>query len=360
MEWPTSLTVALAGAAGGLLLGLSARVGRFCTLAAIEDAMFGNDRRRLRMWALALGIAILSVSFIGHFGWVDFSRSTYNNLSINPAAWILGGLLFGFGMALCGTCGFGTLARVGGGDLRALFDFLVIGIAAYMAIAGPSALFRQNVLSVFAIENSDWPRLLAPGTDGPLERWAAMAVAITVGAALLVWCFKSAAFRRSRRHVTWAAVAGGAIVLGWLATGIVGADPFEPQPLTSFTFSVPLGQTVIYLMTMSSTSIGFGVGGTLGVMLGAFAGALLRGEFRWEAADDAQEMRRHLCGAFLMGTGGVWAGGCTIGQGLSAASLLALSAPIVMLSIWCGVWLGLTYMMEGSITGGLRALFGRS
>ena len=112
-------------------------------------------------------------------------------------------------------------------------------------------------------------------------------------------------------------------------------------------------------MTMSSATLTFGVGGTIGVVVGAFIGAIARREFRWEGADDAREMRRHIVGAFLMGTGGVYAGGCTIGQGVSAASLLAISAPVVMLSIWCGAWLGLSFLMEGSIKGSLRSLVNR-
>jgi len=112
-------------------------------------------------------------------------------------------------------------------------------------------------------------------------------------------------------------------------------------------------------MTMSSAPLTFGIGTTFGVICGAYLGSMIKGDFRWEAADDAREMRRHLLGAFLMGTGGVYAGGCTIGQGLSAASLLTFSAPVVIASIWCGVWLGLTYMMEGSFSSALRYLAGR-
>ena len=109
-------------------------------------------------------------------------------------------------------------------------------------------------------------------------------------------------------------------------------------------------------MTMSNATLTFGIGSTLGVVLGAFIGAMIKHEFNWEGADDAREMRRHIVGAFLMGTGGVYAGGCAIGQGLSAASLLAISAPVVMLSMWCGAWLGLTYLMEGSVLERLRSI----
>lgn len=362
-EWPTPVLVTLVGGLGGVVLGLAARLGRFCTLAAIEDAMFGSDFQRLRIWALGVAVAIVGVAAMTESGLIDISKSLYHQQSLNPVAWVIGGLMFGVGMAFCGTCAYGTLARVDGGDLRALFGFLVLGIAAYMAIAGPTAELRILVLDRFAIDAANGlPRTL-PGLLGGqpqvLAQVLAIVVPLAIAAGLALWSLYDPAFRQKRRRVFWGVAVGLVIVSGWWATGWLGADPFEPQPLISHTYSVPLGQTLIYFMTMSSATLSFGVGATLGVVAGAFVGAMIRNEFRWEGADDAREMRRHLIGAFMMGTGGVYAGGCTIGQGLSAASVLAISAPVVMLSIWCGVWLGLTYLMEGSIAGGFRALIDR-
>lgn len=354
-EWSTSVVVALVGGLGGIVLGLAARLGRFCTLAAIEDALFANDCQRLRMWALAMAVAIIGVWTLGQSGLVDFSASLYHRQSFNPVAWILGGLLFGIGMAFCGTCGYGTLARLGGGDLRAFFTFLVLGIAAYAAIAGPTALLRIVVLNPLALApRGDLPQTVGQmvGPGGLVES----AVVWLVACLLLFWCFSASRFRQSSRNIGWGCAVGLAIVSGWLATGWLGADPFDPQPVVSHTYSVPLGQTLIFIMTMSSTSITFGVAAVFGVIFGAFVGATIKGEFRWEAADDSHEMRRHLIGALMMGTGGVYAGGCTIGQGLSGASVLAISTPIVLMSVWCGVWLGLTYLMEGTVVSGLRSL----
>lgn len=350
-SWPASTIVAVAGAVGGIVLGLAARLGRFCTLAAIEDAMYGGDTRRIRMWALAAAIAILGVGISAQFGAIDLGKTLYYRLPLNPLAWVLGGVLFGVGMAFCGTCAYGTLARIGGGDLRALFVFLILGISAYMAVAGPTAELRLSLLRPLDINAKDLPRAVPQLTPtlSPLT-WP-----LVFAGLIAAWCFANAAFRKARRHIIWSVATGVAILAGWLSTSILGADPFDPQPVVSHTYSVPLGQTVLFAMTMSSTSLTFGIGATLGVVFGAFLGALIRREFRWEAADDAREMRRHLVGAFLMGTGGVFAGGCTIGQGLSAVSVLALSAPLVLISIWFGVWLGLTYLMEGSFIGAVRS-----
>lgn len=354
-ELPPAVAVAAAGFVGGIVLGLAARLGRFCTLAAIEDAMFAGNYLRLRMWALALAIAMAGVAIIFNTGLIDITSSLYFRQVFNPLAWILGGVMFGIGMAFCGTCGFGILVRVGGGDLRALFTFLVLAIFAYMAIAGPTAEFRHSVLDWFALDDSSELSRTFPQV---FSHYAGLSYALPFlfALALLGWSLSNRFFRRSGKHLFWAVAVGSSILFGWWATGWLGADPFEPQPVASYSFSVPLGQTLIYVMTMSSTTVNFGIGATMGVIVGAFFGALIRKEFRWETADDVRETRRHLLGAFLMGTGGVYAGGCTVGQGLTAASILTISAPLVMLSIWCGVWIGLTMIMEGSVARALRAL----
>ena len=49
---------ALVGLGGGIILGLAARLGDFCTLGAIESAFYGNSQSRLRMWGVAIGVAV--------------------------------------------------------------------------------------------------------------------------------------------------------------------------------------------------------------------------------------------------------------------------------------------------------------
>lgn len=134
---------ALAGLFAGGALGLSSSIGRFCTLGAIEDALYGNDYSRLRMWALALAVAIASMFTLEAFGQVDYSQTIYYSLKWNPIASIVGGLMFGWGMALAGNCGFGALSRMAGGDLRSFVVTVVMAISAYMAIGGPTAVLRN-------------------------------------------------------------------------------------------------------------------------------------------------------------------------------------------------------------------------
>ncbi|MEP0565476.1 MAG: YeeE/YedE thiosulfate transporter family protein, partial [Paracoccaceae bacterium] len=122
---------ALFGLIGGIALGLAARIGRFCTLGAIEDLLYSSDDRRVRMWGLAIGTSIICTHLAMNFGALNGSETAYLNRVWNPVATVLGGLMFGYGMALSGNCGYGALARLGGGDLRSFVIVIVMGLSAY-------------------------------------------------------------------------------------------------------------------------------------------------------------------------------------------------------------------------------------
>lgn len=358
MEIPAGALVALIGFAGGIGLGLAARIGRFCTLGAIEDAVFSGNLIRLRSWALAMAVAIAGTWALGALELIQPDRSFYLAESINFPSLVAGGLMFGIGMAFVGTCGYGALARAGGGDLKSLVIVIVIGISAYMASGGLTASARANWIDPLALSlqfNASLPAL-AERLFGPSFTHAGP---FAVTALLLFWCVKDRDFRRASQPVLSGIAVGSMIVLGWYATGYLGDDPFERQRLVSYTFVRPLGDTLIFLMSYTGASINFGIGATFGVLAGAAAGSLIKREFRWEACDDAPELKRQILGGFLMGTGGILSLGCTVGQGLSAVSVLALSAPIVLISIFSGAWLGLMYLVEGSIGDALRHLTGR-
>lgn len=356
LDLSTAHIIAAGGFAGGIVLGLAGRIGRFCTLGAIEDAIFAADTRRLRMWALAIAVAIAGVFTLDQAGIVDIARSFYLARPTSLIASLAGGLMFGFGMSLVGTCGYGVLTRLGGGDLKAFVTFLVMGVSAYMALGGPTAILRTYLFpnpsdDPAPLERTGIAHFFASLTGAPV---AAIALVI---AALIAWfALSSAKFRNDRVRLVWGIVFGLAIVWGWLVTGYASTVSFDPVTVESYTFSAPLGESLIFLMTMSGASINFAIAAVFGVPVGALAGALIKDEFRWEACDDAIELRRQIIGGFLMGTGGVYALGCTIGQGLSAFSVLALSAPVVVASIFVGAWIGLHLLIQGSLSEAFHSL----
>lgn len=360
-EIPTTTIVASLGFLIGGVAGGTARTAQFCTLGAIADAFLMSDLRRMRAWLLAIATAMLASQSLHLSGAIDLSDSVYLTPDFGWLGAIVGGLCFGFGAAIAGTCGFGTLVRVGNGDLKAVIVFFVIGFFGYMTMRG---LFGVGRVMLIEPTNVD---LSAFGGQGlvdiaawlfGIDRWTVRAVltAFIVGG-LLWFCFKDRRFRRSRRDVAAGLIIGLAVAAGWYVTGVAGRDDFDPVPLASLTFVRPLGESLVYLMVFSGATINFGIGTVAGVVAGSFAAATAKGEFRFEAFDDSHEMLRHMTGGALMGVGGVAALGCTIGQAVTGMSTLSLSAPIVFAAIYGGACLGLRYLEEGSLLAAAKLIF---
>ena len=334
------------GFGGGLILGLAARLGRFCTLGAIEDALYAGSDSRLRMWGVAIGAAIIGTFALVGFGWLELGVTLYHAQLWSPVLSVFGGLTFGFGMAMAGNCGFGALARLGGGDLRSFVIVLVMGITALITVSGPLAPLRVAIISKTAVTPDP------PGFAGLLGSAAGVetyVAGILLGMAILGVTLAKSEFRREFSAIFWGLAVGLAIVSGWGGSQWIARNGFDEITVLSHTFSAPLGDTLIYLMTSSGGGIGFGVGSVFGVIFGAFAGSLIKGHFRWEACEDPRELKRQISGAALMGVGAVLALGCTIGQGISAFSVLAFSAPLVFVSIFVGAAFGLRYLITGSL-----------
>lgn len=355
---PSTIAFACGLAAGGVL-GVAGRAGRFCTLAMLEDAFFGSDFRRLKSFALAGAVALLATQALAELGVVDLSRSIYLTPSIGLGGAIVGGLMFGIGMALVGTCGFGTLVRVGGGDLRAVVVFLVLGLSALATMRGVTGMLRVALIDPLSLRLSEGSNQTLTSLLGAGPTMRAVLV-VSVATALAGWALADGTLIRSRRLLASGLAVGAAIAFGWFATGWIADDEFDPVRVASLTFVAPLGDTILYIATFSGARLNFGIGSVAGVIAGSLAAALLARGFRWEACDDARELKRHMIGALLMGIGGIMSMGCTVGQGLSAFSTLAVSAPLTMLAIACGARLGLEFTMTGEWLPAVRRLFGAS
>ena len=153
--------------------------------------------------------------------------------------------------------------------------------------------------------------------------------------------------RKSYGHIFWGFVVGLAVFSGWLGTYWVATTGFEAEPIETHTFAAPIGDTIFYMMTASGNALSFSVGSVVGVIVGAALGSLAKGHFRWEACEDPRELRRQILGAIIMGPGAILAVGCSVGQGISAFSLLAYSAPVTFIAIFLGAALGLKQLITG-------------
>ena len=339
--------VIVGGLSCGALAGGAARFGRLCTMSAVEDALVGRDYRGAKAWGLAIAGSVLATQVLGWLGWVDLARSPYAASQLHVLGTVLGGFLFGLGMTFVGTCSFGLLVRAGGGDLRAAVSAMIVGIVAIAATAGALSAGREALLSVGSVNFAAYGGSSIDGLLGNVVGTrGAQAMLACVLALLIIAPLADRRLRNRRRLLIGSVLMGMAIVAGWLATSFA-VDALALDRPESLSFVAPVGRALLQFMMEPFRNIGFGVSAAAGALGASLIIAVWRREFRWEAFDDAIEMRRHLLGAALMGMGGILAQGCTIGQGLSAASTLAISAPIFIASVLVGAKLGLAYLIEG-------------
>ncbi len=345
---------AIAGLCVGLAAGFTSRRGRLCSFGAVEDAWMGGDTRRLRVFGLALAIALGGTQLLVLGGLLEPSMTTYLPQNLPWLSVIVGSLLFGMGMALVGTCGFGSLVRLGGGDLRSLVVLLVYGAIGYATLRGVLSNFRIGYLESFT---------LALTTSGPGDLITFLAdlglplrrdmIAFIAAIALIVAVVADRRLLKKARLVFAGIVLGIGVVVGWISTGVF-VDDFEMARPHSLTFVAPVARAFIGSLVNAKGLVDFGFGTVFGTIVGSGLAAYREGDFRWEAFDDHHEMRRHLTGAVLMGFGGILAGGCTIGQGLTAGSLMALSWPLAIAGFMVGARLGIEILLEGSLLESLR------
>ncbi|MGB0748885.1 MAG: YeeE/YedE family protein [Magnetospiraceae bacterium] len=367
---PVIWWVAGGGFALGLIFGATANITNFCTMGAVSDMVFMEDKRRMRAWFLAISVAILGTQGLQAAGVFDLfnaeNRAVYLTPSLGWLVAIIGGLLFGFGMTLAGGCGNKTLVRLGGGNLKSLIVFLVLGVSAYTTMRGLLAIGRLDLESAtnidlaargYASQGIGDVGATLLGMDPTTGR---LIIALVIAGLIAVWCLKDSAFRASRKDLVAGLIIGLLIPAGWYVTAVLGADDFDPTPVASFTFVGPTGDTLIYVMTFTGSTIDFGIAAVLGVICGSFLVAIASRTFALESFADRADLLRHLGGATLMGIGGVTAMGCTIGQGLSGMSTLAISAVLALISIICGAVFGMKYLEEGGIFPALMAVLKRA
>lgn len=340
---PIGALAALVGLATGMVLGLAARLGDFCTLGAIESHIYGEDQRRLRLWGIVLGTAIFSTYLLASDGRIDLPASDYLEIAWNPLASVLGGGLFGYGMALAGNCGFGALARFGGGDLRSLVVVVVMAIFGFVTLNGPLAQLRVLLFPQLVADAPQGYAFLVAGQLG----LPPVVFATLVAGAFLVWALSYPPLRHDTRMLSWGVAAGLAVTFALWGTSALNDATFGEIPVEGLTFTATLGRTLLWLMTSSAGGLSFSVGSVAGVLAGAFLGSTIKGMFRWEACEDPRELGRQVGGAALMGIGGTVAMGCSIGQGVTAFATLAYSAPITLAAIYFGASFGLRRLIQG-------------
>lgn len=359
MENAIHLEVLLAGFAIGAVLGAVANKTNFCTMGAVSDWVNMGHTGRMRAWVFAMAVALAGMIAMEAMGWVDLSGGTFPPYRTAQFAWlryIVGGLMFGAGMTLASGCGSKTLIRIGGGNLKSLLVLAVAAICAYLMMWTP---FFERVfmpwltpttidLAQHGMPTQEMGSIVAGMVGMQPTPAFKLGVAVIVLIAMLVYVFRSPDFRESSDNLLGGLVVGLAVVAGWYLTGgapgrawkdyaEMAADVPSRVQTQSYTFISPMGDTVHWLLDPSNTLlINFGMAGFAGVVVGSLLYSLFTRKFRIERFASAKDAGAHAFGGALMGIGGVLAMGCTVGQGITGVSTLAMGSLLAFFSIVIG------------------------
>jgi uncharacterized protein len=342
---PIGLIAAMIGLATGLVMGLAARFGGFGTMSAIRALRDMGDQRRIRAWGVVIGVAVVATFMLDSMGLVRIAATPAQSVLWTPWASILGGVMFGYGMAMAGSCGFEALVRTGAGDLRALVVVAVLGIAALAVQAGPLAPLRALLIS-------QDPAAMPQGIAQYLSDQVGLSeffFGVLVAALGIALAITHMPLRHSPGRLLWAVVVGLAVAFCLAGTTWVHEHTIAQVPVEGPDFAAPLGQAVQFLIGPADASTMLGAGLTGGVLLGGLIGAMFRGFFRDHHAEANPTLGRMAFGALLMGIGAGIAGGDLIGQGLSAMATLAWSAPVALVSMLAGAFAGRGWMVPAEV-----------
>lgn len=343
-------TIAWIAFALAFVFGYAGNRSNFCTMGAVSDIVNMGDWVRMRMWALAAGVAVLGTSGLQLAGLFDPADSIYAGSRIIWLSHLIGGMLFGVGMTLASGCGSKTLIRIGGGNLKSVIVFIFLAISAYMTLRGLFGVWRTQTVDTIAIQlttGQDLPSIFAG--LGVARETALAALALLFGGGLVVFALSSREAHQAEMVI--GAIAIGAVcVAGWYLTAHIGYVEEHPQTLErafigtnsgqaeSFSFVAPFAFSLELFMLWSDASriVTFGIAAVAGLIVGSAVYAVTSGTWRVESFTTASDLVRHIIGAILMGVGGVTALGCTIGQGISGLSTLAIGSALTTAAIIFG------------------------
>ena len=359
---PSSLVV-WGGFGLAFVFGAIANRSNFCTMGAVSDVVNMGHWGRMRMWLLAIAVAVVGTNLLFHAGLIDLPKTIYQRPTLNWLSLLLGGVLFGVGMSLAGGCANKNLIRVGGGSVRSLVVLTFLAISAYMTLKGLFGQWRASVLDPVSVDlgkmglSDQSLASLVAQASGMEAKTALMATLWVVGLALAAFAFADKRFRANATQWSAGLVIGAIVIAGWYLTGHLGfgenPDTLEnvyfatnTRTLESMSFVAPTAFSLELLMlwTDKSLRVTFGIATALGVIAGSLAWALASKTFRWEGFASFADLRNQLVGAILMGFGGVTAMGCTVGQGLSGVSTLSIGSFIALAGIVGGSAATLKYI----------------
>ena len=325
--------ITLAGLSIGVLFGIFAQRSRFCLRSAVVEFWNRQGTSKLSVWLFAFSSALVATQLFISFGWLDVGQARQLSATGSLSGALIGGLLFGIGMILARGCSSRMLVLAANGNLRALLTGLIFAVVAQASLSGLLSPLRTALSSLWTIDGGGARDLLATFHLGHIG-------GVIFG---LVWLAAAIHFAR-RAELSWRERLGGCgvgltIAVAWLTTYQIATQSFEIVPVQSLSFTGPSANMLMLVLSPPGQPWDFNIGLVPGVVLGSFLAALWGRELKLEGFKDGHSMRRYIAGAVCMGFGGMLAGGCAVGAGVSGASVFALTAWLALIGMWAGAGL---------------------
>ena len=324
--------ITAAGLLIGILFGIFAQRSRFCLRSAVVEFWRRENDGRLAIWLFAFASAVVATQAAILAGWLDVSQARQLSARGSLSGALLGGLLFGIGMILARGCSSRMLVLAANGNLRALLTGLIFAVTAQASLSGLLSPLRNWLSGLWTIEGSARDLLVS----AHLGNFGGLLFGLAWLAAAIVFCRRT---RLSVREWSGAIGVGLSVALAWLGTFVIGSHAFEVMPVQSLSFTGPSANVLMLVLSPPGQPWDFDIGLVPGVVLGSFLAALWGRELKLEGFKDGHSMRRYIAGALLMGFGGMLAGGCAVGAGVSGAAIFALTAWLALFGMWSGAGL---------------------
>lgn len=326
-RWGDGAVLALAGLVIGFAFGALAQHSKFCLRAGVIEFARGSVGVKVAIWVLAFSAAVAATQAALAFGLLDVSEARQMSARGSISGAIIGGLLFGCGMVLARGCASRLLVLSATGNLRALVSGMILTVVAQASLRGVLSPVREALAGLWTIEGGASRNVLA-----------ALGVGARTGVVLgLIWLgIGIYVARRSRVRGTHAIAAAGVgltIAAAWVITYTLSQITFEGGKITSVTFTGPSADTLMGLINSRTVPLSFDVGLVPGVFAGSMLAALLTKEFVLQGFEGGHSMLRYLAGASLMGFGGMLAGGCAVGAGVSGSSIFAITGFVTLVAM---------------------------
>lgn len=323
-------TLLLLGLAAGVAFGFLAQRSRFCLRSAVIEFARNVTGGKLTIWLFAFSTAVVATQLLTVLGAFDARDAKMISARGSLSGAIVGGALFGIGMILARGCSSRLLVLAAQGNLRSLISGLVFAVTAQASFTGILAPLRESLAALWTVEGG-------PARDMTVRFGIGHEGGLAIG---IVWLVAAVVWARRQRVPTWSwagAIGVGLVIAGaWWATYAITQVAFDPHPVQALSFTGPSAELLTRVLFSGDRAPTFDLGLVPGVVLGSFVAAALSRELKLEGFQGGASVSRYIAGAMCMGFGGMLAGGCAVGAGLSGASVFTLTSWVTLTAMWAG------------------------